>query len=94
MKFFERFLPKFITDNIVIYNLTTIVLCIIIFILLFYILGVLSVFISFLICQIFERFYGSLEMASMAVVLLSVVVSVIMNFVFCLVILINNIKWK
>lgn len=94
MKFFERIFPGFLKRDPGIYTLAVIAASILIFIVLFFVLGSLSIFLSVFIDWLLRQQGYYLEMGLMAVILLLVLLSTVISFILSLTIMIRNIKWS
>jgi hypothetical protein len=93
MKFLEKIFPAWLKVNPLVYNLSVIIACVVIFIFLFFLGAVLSIFLAFLIDTLLKKRGYNLEMATMALILILIALAVIADFIFCVVLLFTNLKW-
>lgn len=93
MKLFERLLPAFLKGNLVVYNLTVLASCVLLFFVILIIGGVGSIFLAFLIDTYLKKQGHNLEIALFAVIILLVAAVMIADFVLCVALLLSNLKW-
>lgn len=92
MKFLEKFLPSFLTTNLLVYNISVILITIVLFFSLLLIGTFMSVFIAFLIDMGLKKRGYNIEIGLFALILIMLIVVFIADFIFSVIFLISNIK--
>ncbi|MDD4179560.1 MAG: hypothetical protein PHH14_05875 [Candidatus Margulisbacteria bacterium] len=92
MKLLERILPGFLKTNLPVYNISVIIICVLLFIVLLFVGATLSIFISFGIDTYLKSRGYHLEIALFAVILLLIVAAAVLDFIFCVSLLLANLK--
>lgn len=94
MKLFERFLPEKARSNVIVYNITVVLICVALFVVLFFAGGILSVFLAYIIDTALKARGQNIEIAIFAVILLLILASIVIDLVICIALLLWNIKWE
>jgi len=93
LKLFERLLPEILRTNLLAYNISVIVICVALFFLLLFVGATLSIFAAFLIDTILKKQGHNIELALFALILLLVLAAAVLDLIFCVSLLLANIKW-
>ena len=92
MKFLERILPGFLKQNLLVYNLSVVVISVISFLILVQLGGVLAIFITFGLDMLSKSRGSGLGEGLMVVILLLVALFTVLSFVLSMAMLIVNLK--
>ncbi len=92
MKFLEKILPSFFTENLLIYNFFVVFITILLFMALLLAGASISVFMAFLIDSWLKKRGYNLEIGLFALILVMLIVVFIADFIFSIIFLISNIK--
>lgn len=93
MKLFERLLPGILKANPLAYNLSVIVICVALFFFLLFVGATISIFAAFIIDTILKKQGHNLEIALFALILLLILAAAVLDLIFCVSLLLANIKW-
>lgn len=94
MKFLEKIFPAFLKNNLLVYNLAVIILCIFSFFVLLIIGAMLAIFITFGLDQLAKHRGTGLGEGIMPIILLLIILFTVLSFIFSIMMLVVNLKWS